>query len=231
MVFSGSGDFSFRGVICETQSTKTMWLSESKETLHLISHCADTDFQPRTNKIYIFQIIHSMFHCDLRAEKSSWLKCIRTAPTFFRAAVMDMAAGRAGALAAGSGGEGLGCGRGPSEVDDEDAAATFSAAAMPTFIPRAASFHETQHQGSDYSDAPVRTSKGRKEEKESLHGPPKLSSPSPGPPSSSSPVVPSVRQRGRWLGPAFKRVRGGTGGFSKRIHAVSCNYSNISSQI
>lgn len=91
-------------------------------------------------------------------------KCILTAPTFFRAAVMDMAridwgldTGRAGALGAGSGREGLGWGgRGLVEVDDTataTAAATAAAgatfpAAMPTFTPRAASYHNTQHQRS-----------------------------------------------------------------------------------
>lgn len=70
---------------------------------------------------------------------------------------MDMArmdwgldTGRAGALGAGSGREGLGWGgRGLLEVDDTATAtaagATFPAA-MPTFTPRAASYHNTQHQ-------------------------------------------------------------------------------------
>lgn len=75
---------------------------------------------------------------------------------------MDMArmdrglyTGRAGALGAGSGREGLGWGgRGLLEVDDTataTAAATAAAgatfpAAMPTFTPRAASYHNTQNQ-------------------------------------------------------------------------------------
>ena len=57
-------------------------------------------------------------------------------------------AGRAGALAVGSGREGLGCGTGLSEVDDTATAAAAAAtfpAAMPTFTPRAASLHNTQH--------------------------------------------------------------------------------------
>lgn len=76
---------------------------------------------------------------------------ILTAPTFFRAAVIDIAgvgdldAGRAEALAAGSGWLEVGCGRGLSEVVDTAAAtdATFPAA-MPTFTPRVASFNNTQ---------------------------------------------------------------------------------------
>lgn len=90
-------------------------------------------------------------------------KCILTAPTFFRAAVIDIAgvegldAGRAGALAAGSSWEGLGCGRGLSEVDDTATTAAAAAdgarlpAAEPTFTPRAASFHNTQYPGLDYT--------------------------------------------------------------------------------
>lgn len=60
-------------------------------------------------------------------------------------------AGRAGALAAGSGWTGLGCGRGLSEVDNTAAAAAAATAddatlpaAMPTFNPRAASLPNTQ---------------------------------------------------------------------------------------
>lgn len=68
------------------------------------------------------------------------------------AGVEGLDAGRAGALAAGSGWEGLGCGRGLSEVDDTAtaAAATFPAA-MPTFTARAASFHNTQYPRLDFT--------------------------------------------------------------------------------
>lgn len=60
--------------------------------------------------------------------------------------VEGLDAGRAGALAVGSGSEGLGCGTGLSEVvDTATAAATKFPAAMPTFTPRAASFHNTQY--------------------------------------------------------------------------------------
>lgn len=71
---------------------------------------------------------------------------------------MDMArmdrgldTGRAGALGAGSGREGLGWGgRGLLEVDDTATAAAAAGAtfpaAMPTFTPRAASYHNTQNQ-------------------------------------------------------------------------------------
>lgn len=61
-------------------------------------------------------------------------------------------ASRAGALAAGSGSEGLGCGRGLSEVvGTATAAASMFPAAMPTFTPRAASFHNTQYPRLDYT--------------------------------------------------------------------------------
>ncbi len=62
-------------------------------------------------------------------------------------------AGRAGVLAAGSGWEGLGCGRGLSEVDDTATAAatTMFPAAVPTFTPRAASFHNTQYPRLDFT--------------------------------------------------------------------------------
>lgn len=71
------------------------------------------------------------------------------------AGVEGSGTGRAGALAAGSGWEGLGCGRGLSEVVDTATAAAAATAmfpaAMPTFTPRAASFHNTQYARLDYT--------------------------------------------------------------------------------
>lgn len=145
-------------------------------------------------------------------------KCILTAPTFFRAAVMDIAgmkgldAGRAGALAAESGWEGQGWGRRLSEVDDTATAAAAATLpdAMPTFTPRAASFDNTQYPGLDYNltNAPVRPSNGMdwgmlrwSQDWFSLHGPPKLSFLSRSLLSSSSLVALSARQHGHLLGP------------------------------
>lgn len=66
-------------------------------------------------------------------------------------------AGGAGALTARSGWEGLGWGGGLSEVEDTAAiaaaaaaAATFPAA-IPTFTPRAESFHNKQHLRLDFT--------------------------------------------------------------------------------
>lgn len=94
-----------------------------------------------------------------------YISYILTAPTFFRAAVMDIAGveglgvGRAGVLAAGSGWEGPGCGRGLSEVDDTASEATIFAPAMPPLTPRAASFHNSQYAKLAYTstNAPVRS--------------------------------------------------------------------------
>lgn len=64
------------------------------------------------------------------------------------AGVEGLDAGRAEAWAVGSDSEGLGCGRGLSEVVDTataTAAAAMFSAAMPTLTPRAASFHNTQY--------------------------------------------------------------------------------------
>lgn len=79
-------------------------------------------------------------------------KCVLTAPTFFRAAVMDTAelvwssgTGRTGALAAGLCSGGPHCGGGLYEADDTNVASPMSpAAAVETFIPRAASCHRIQ---------------------------------------------------------------------------------------
>lgn len=117
------------------------------------------------------------------------LICKLTAPTFFRAAVMDIAGvessetHRAGAFAGGSAWEGLGCVRGLSEVVDTATDAAPFPAVMPTFTARAASFHNTQYQDytvfkqmHQYHQVIALTKQIEGETQKCLHDLPKLSS-------------------------------------------------------